>query len=75
MVRGPEESGEPRPDELAAEGDGGTLGEAKWAAMKRLEPRFPGITADCVRFDVVEEPTGGGEAGPRPARVRAEVDL
>jgi spoIIIJ-associated protein len=73
MIRGPQESGEPRPDELAAEGDGGTLGEAKWAAMKRLEPRFPGITADCVRFDVVEEPSG--EAGTRPARVRAEVDL
>jgi spoIIIJ-associated protein len=61
---------EPRAEDLAAEGDGETLGEAKWSAMKRLEPRFPGITAECVRFDVVEEPEGG-----RPARVRGEVDV
>src|SRR5215210_2774584 len=51
-----------------AEGRGATLGEAKWAAMKELEPRFPGITADCVRFEVLEEPADG------PALVRAEVD-
>src|ERR687890_2319705 len=37
--------------------------------MKELEPRFPGITAECVRFEVVEEPEEGGGA-----RVRAEVD-
>jgi spoIIIJ-associated protein len=61
---------EPRAEDLVAEGDGDTLGEAKWSAMKRLEPRFPGITADCVRFDVVEEPAGG-----QPARVRGEVDV
>jgi spoIIIJ-associated protein len=53
--------------DLSAEGAGETLGEAKWAAMKELEPRFPGITADCVRFEVVDE--RGGDA-----RVRAEVD-
>jgi spoIIIJ-associated protein len=50
------------------EGRGATVGEAKWAAMKELEPRFPGITADCVRFEVVEEPADGA------AVVRAEVD-
>src|SRR5262245_11165453 len=61
---------EPRAEDLVAEGDGDSLGEAKWSAMKQLEPRFPGITADCVRFDVVEEP-----AGDRPARVRGEVDV
>ena len=55
--------------ELVAEGQGDTLGEAKWAAMKELETRFPGLTADCVRFDVAED--GGADA---PARVRAEVD-
>jgi hypothetical protein len=54
--------------DLFAEGTGASLGEAKWAAMKELEPRFPGITAECVRFEVVEEPDGDG------ARVRAEVD-
>jgi spoIIIJ-associated protein len=50
------------------EGRGATVGEAKWAAIKELEPRFPGISADCVRFEVVEEPAEG------PAVVRAEVD-
>jgi spoIIIJ-associated protein len=57
-----------RDADLSAEGSGESLGEAKWAAMKELEPRFPGITADCVHFEVVEEPDGDG------ARVRAEVD-
>jgi spoIIIJ-associated protein len=58
-----------RPDEV--EGRGATVGEAKWAAMKELEPRFPGITADCVRFEVLQEP--GGDNGDS-AVVRAEVD-
>jgi spoIIIJ-associated protein len=62
-------SEEPRPEELVAEAQGDTLGEAKWAAMKELEVRFPGLTADCVRFDVAED--AGDDA---PARVRAEVD-
>ncbi len=57
------------PEELVAEAEGETLGEAKWAAMKSLESRFPGLTSDCVRFDVTED---GGEEGR--ARVRAEVD-
>jgi spoIIIJ-associated protein len=56
-------------EELVAEGQGDTLGEAKWAAMKELETRFPGLTADCVRFDVAED--GSPDS---PARVRAEVD-
>jgi len=60
---------EPRSEELSAEGEGDTVGEAKWAAMKELEPRFPGITQECVSFEVVEEPEGGGLA-----RVRADVD-
>ena len=63
-------SEEPRPEELIAEAEGDTLGEAKWAAMKELEVRFPGLTADCVRFDVAED--AGADA---PARVRPEVDL
>jgi spoIIIJ-associated protein len=62
-------SEEPRPEELVAEAQGDTLGEAKWAAMKELEVRFPGLTADCVRFDVAEDAAADG-----PARVRAEVD-
>jgi spoIIIJ-associated protein len=55
--------------DTVAEGRGATLGEAKWAAMKELEVRFPGLTQDCVRFDVEED---GGSDGP--SRVRAEVD-
>jgi len=59
---------EPGPEDLIAEAEGETLGEAKWGAMKDLEPRFPGITADCVRFEVLDEGNGA------PARVRGEVD-
>ena len=50
-----------------AEATGESVGEAKWAAVKELEPHFPGVTADCVHFDLLEE----GEQ----VRVRAEVDV
>jgi len=53
---------------LTADGHGDTLGEAKWAAMKELEPRFPGVTAECVTFEVLSE----GDDGP--SHVRGEVD-
>jgi spoIIIJ-associated protein len=56
-------------DDLTVEASGESLGEAKWAAMKQLEPRFPGITAECVRFEVLDEPAAGAAA-----RVRGEVD-
>ena len=48
--------------------EGASLGEAKYAAMKELERRFPGVTVECVRFEVVSE----GDDGP--ARVVGEVD-
>ncbi|MFL5911784.1 MAG: protein jag [Gaiellaceae bacterium] len=57
---------------VRAEGEGATLGEAKWAAIKALERRFPGVGADDVRFDVLDE---GSESGGRLARVSAELDL
>ena len=57
--------------ELTTEAEGSSLGEAKWNAVKLLEPRFPGVTADCVSFEVLAE--GDEEAGV-PARVRAELD-
>jgi spoIIIJ-associated protein len=57
-------------EEPVAEGRGDSLGEAKWAAVKELEPRFPGLTADSVSFEVLEESSGEG-----PASVRAEVDV
>ena len=53
-----------------AEGEGATLGEAKWSAMKELERDHPGVSSDDVEFEVVDE--GDEEAG-RPARVRAEL--
>ena len=65
-----EETNGARHEDPVAEGEGDSLGEAKWSAMKELELRFPGLTADCVRFSVLEEP-----AGDRPARVSGEVDL
>jgi spoIIIJ-associated protein len=57
--------------ELTEEAEGASLGEAKWNAVKQLEPRFPGVTADCVSFEVLED--GDEEAGTA-ARVRAELD-
>jgi spoIIIJ-associated protein len=54
-------------EERVAETQGDSLGEAKWAAVKELEPRFPGLTAEAVSFEVLDE--------SGPARVRAEVDL
>lgn len=57
--------------ELTAEAEGASLGEAKWNAVKQLEPRFPGVTADCVSFEVLEE---GDEDAGTAARVRAELD-
>jgi len=66
-------AGEPQERaEARAEGEGATLGEAKWAAIKALERRFPGVGADDVRFDVLDE---GSEAEGQPARVSAELDL
>jgi spoIIIJ-associated protein len=57
-------------EELTAEGIGSSVGEAKWSALKALEPAFPGIEADDVGFEVLD--AGDEEAG-REARVRARV--
>jgi spoIIIJ-associated protein len=66
-------SGEPQERaDARAEGEGATLGEAKWAAIKALERRFPGVGADDVRFDVIDDADDSGE---QPARVSAELDL
>jgi spoIIIJ-associated protein len=56
---------------LIADGEGASVGEAKWSAIKALEPRFPGVEADHVDFEVLD---GGDEAAGRPARVRARFD-
>ena len=54
-----------------ADGQGATLGEAKWSAIKALERDHPGVGADDVSFEVLDE--GDEEAG-RPARVSVELD-
>jgi spoIIIJ-associated protein len=54
----------------SAEGEGANLGEAKWSAIKELERDHPGVTADDIEFEVIDE--GDEEAG-RPARVSAEL--
>jgi spoIIIJ-associated protein len=65
-----EDSSAAHREDPIAEGEGETLGEAKWSAMKELERRFPGLDADSVHFSVLEEP-----AGDHPARVSGEVDI
>jgi spoIIIJ-associated protein len=61
---------DPSSPERVIEAEGESLGEAKWAAVKELEERFPGANADCVRFEVLAEP------GPESqARIRAELDV
>lgn len=67
MGNGVDDSSGAARGELRAEGSGEGLGEAKWNAMKELELRFPGVTAECVEFEVLEESDGS-------ARVVAEVD-
>jgi spoIIIJ-associated protein len=62
------------------EAEGGSLGEAKFTAMRELETRFPGITVECVRFEVAEEGNGGlarvvGEVDEDAWRDVAEADL
>src|SRR3954454_25270707 len=59
---------DPEPDDLTIEAEGDTLGEAKWNAMKSLGSRSAGITADCVRCEMLEDGDG------LPARVRGDVD-
>ncbi len=53
--------------DLTVEAVGETVGEATRTAMKELETRFPGVTVECVDFEMVEE-------GPPEARVRGVVD-
>jgi spoIIIJ-associated protein len=57
-------------EEASAEGAGLTLGEAKWAAVRQLGRRFPGLSADHVEFEVIADPEEDGEA-----RVLAHADL
>jgi spoIIIJ-associated protein len=59
---------------LTSEATGETVGEAKWAALRELERRYPGLDKAAVQFEVVAE----GERGIlgvryEPARVVAHL--
>jgi spoIIIJ-associated protein len=59
-------------EDIQAGAEGATVGEAKWNVMKDLELRFPGLTAEEVEFEVLEE---GDEAAGAPAKVVGTVDV
>ncbi|MGZ4362690.1 MAG: RNA-binding cell elongation regulator Jag/EloR, partial [Gaiellaceae bacterium] len=62
-------------DELRIEAEGETVGEAKWAALRELELKVPGLDRDTVRFEVLTEGERGLlGVGYTPARVAASVD-
>ncbi len=58
----------------ADRGDGETVGEAKWQALRELERMLPGLDKSRVRFQVVSEGERGLlGVGYTPARVVASV--
>lgn len=60
--------------ELTVEATGETVGEAKWAALRELEQRYPGLDKSAVRFEVVSEGERGLlGVGYAPARVVAQL--
>jgi len=60
--------------ELTVEATGETVGEAKWAALRELEQRYPALDRSAVRFEVVAEGERGLlGVGYAPARVVAHV--
>jgi spoIIIJ-associated protein len=57
-----------------AEATGETVGEAKWAALRELERRYPGLDKSAVQFEVVAEGERGIlGVGYEPARVVAHL--
>jgi spoIIIJ-associated protein len=61
-------------DETTLEASGETVGEAKWAALRELERRFPGLDRQAVTFQVLSEGERGLMGiGREPARVVATV--
>jgi spoIIIJ-associated protein len=60
--------------DLTAEATGETVGEAKWAALRELERRHPGLDKAAVQFEVVAEGERGIlGVGYEPARVIAHL--
>jgi spoIIIJ-associated protein len=62
-------------DAVQVEADGASVGAAKWAAMKQLEQRFPGIDVDHVEFEVLEERPPAADSDEGFARVAARADV
>ncbi len=61
-------------EDLTAEATGETVGEAKWAALRELERRHPGLDKSLVQFEVVGEGERGIlGVGYEPARVVAHL--
>jgi spoIIIJ-associated protein len=61
--------------EVQVEATGETVGEAKWAALRELEKRQPGLDKSTVRFQVVTEGERGLlGVGYAPAKVIATMD-
>ena len=61
--------------EVSVEASGETVGEAKWAALRELERKHPGLDKASVRFQVVSEGERGLlGVGYEPARVIASFD-
>src|SRR5579884_1887972 len=59
-------------EDIVIEATGETVGEAKWAALRELEQRQPGLDKSAVRFEVVSEGERGLlGVGYEPARVVA----
>jgi spoIIIJ-associated protein len=59
---------------LTVEATGETVGEAKWAALRELEQRYPALDKGAVRFEVVSEGERGLlGVGYAPARVVAHL--
>ena len=54
----------------SAEGTGETVGEARWAATRELERRYPGLDREAIEFQVLSEGERGlMGVGREPARV------
>jgi spoIIIJ-associated protein len=61
-------------EELTVEATGETVGEAKWAALRELERRYPALDKAAVNFEVVTEGERGLlGVGYAPARVVAHL--
>jgi spoIIIJ-associated protein len=59
---------------LTVDATGETVGEAKWAALRELERRHPGLDKAAVSFEVVSEGKRGLlGVGYEPARVLAHL--